>query len=212
MILFEKLLANVAKKPKFVHFDDPETERIFIENWDKDGDGKISIQEAQNIDHIRYVFRNNTKVTKLNVLCFTQLKIVDNDTFAGMTSLEEITLPGSVKLPNYVFGGWFYEVLPSIKKLVIKEGYTGDTGGLDNNIKDYVEYPSTIIKFGWSQPTLIAKYTVIKAITPPKIDKASAFKGKGKLYVPNESVQSYKSAFGEISDRIFPLSECEYKL
>ena len=212
MILFEKLLANVAKKPKFVHFDDPETERIFIENWDKDGDGKISIQEAQNIDDIRYVFRYNTKVTKLNVLCFTQLKFVNNDTFAGMTSLEEITLPGNVKLPNYVFGGWIYEKLPSIKKLVIKEGYTGNAGGLDNNIKDYVEYPSTIINFGWAQPTLIAKYTVIKAITPPKIDKAFAFKGKGKLYVPNESVQAYKSAFGAISDRIFPLSECEYKL
>lgn len=210
MILFEKLLSNVAKKPKFVHFDDPEAERIFIENWDKDGDGKISIQEAHNVDHIGYIFMGNKKVKKLNVLCFTKLILVDNNTFAGMTALEELTLPGSMKLTPYFLGGWRYPILPSIKKLVIKEGFSNIVEGTDNNVKDYVEYPSTLKKADWAQPQLKAKCTVIKAITPPKIDN-SAFSGNGKLYVPDESVQAYKTAFSRISEKIFPLSECEYK-
>lgn len=52
MILFEKLLANVAKKPKFVHFEDPEFEKYCIAKYDKDGDGKISIEEANKVVRI----------------------------------------------------------------------------------------------------------------------------------------------------------------
>ena len=73
MILFEKLLANVAKKPKFVHFDDPEVERIFLANFDKDGDGKISIEEAKAITSINGLFSNNTKIKSLNALRYTSL-------------------------------------------------------------------------------------------------------------------------------------------
>lgn len=211
MILFEKLLANVAKKPKFVHFDDPEAERICIEKWDKDGDGKISIQEAYNVDHIGYMFSNNTKVIKLNVLCFTQLTSVNNNTFAGMTALEELSLPGSVKLISYFLGGWRYPKLPSVKKLVIKEGFTKIIEGTDDNVKDYVEYPSTLKDAQFGQPRLNAKCTVIKAKTPPIFGK-SAFSGRGKLYVPDESVQAYKTAFSRISERIFPLSEYKEKV
>lgn len=52
MILFEKLLANVAKNPKFVHFEDPEFEKYCIAKYDKDGDGKISIEEALSVTSI----------------------------------------------------------------------------------------------------------------------------------------------------------------
>ncbi len=52
MILFEKLLANVAKKPKFVHFEDPEFEKYCLAKYDKDGDGKISIEEALSVTSI----------------------------------------------------------------------------------------------------------------------------------------------------------------
>lgn len=69
--MFEKLLTNVAKKPKFVHFDDPEVERIFLANFDKDGDGKISIEEAKQITSIGTLFVNNTKVKSLNALAYT---------------------------------------------------------------------------------------------------------------------------------------------
>lgn len=52
MILFEKLLANVAKKPKFVRFEDREFEKYCIAKYDKDGDGKISIEEALSVTSI----------------------------------------------------------------------------------------------------------------------------------------------------------------
>jgi len=61
MILFEKLLANVAKKPKFVHFEDPEFEKYCIAKYDKDGDGKISIEEVLSVTAITVdIFDVNT--------------------------------------------------------------------------------------------------------------------------------------------------------
>ena len=62
MILFEKLLANVAKNPKFVHFEDPEVRRICIENWDKDGDGELSMEEAAAVSSIGTKFTNNKDI------------------------------------------------------------------------------------------------------------------------------------------------------
>ena len=62
MILFEKLLANVAKKPKFVHFEDKGVEDICLNAFDKDKDGRLSIEEAASVKNvlvIREALRKN---------------------------------------------------------------------------------------------------------------------------------------------------------
>ncbi len=37
---------------KYIHFEDKEVERICIEKWDKDGDGKLSKEEAAQVEYL----------------------------------------------------------------------------------------------------------------------------------------------------------------
>lgn len=209
MILFEKLLANVAKKPKFVHFDDPEVERVFLANFDKDKDGKISIEEAKQITSIGTLFVDNAKVKSLNVLAYTGITSFSNSQIRDMTSLEEITFPNSITgIGWYTFGGYSTNFKPPIKKVIVLENKnTAISEGFDKTIKEYVEYPANIKTFDFGVPALTAKCTVIRAKNPP--ESHTGKNGKGKLYVPDESVQLYKESiyFSKVADRIFPLSE-----
>ena len=209
MILFEKLLANVAKKPKFVHFDDPEVERVFLANFDKDKDGKISIEEAKQITSIGTLFVDNAKVKSLNALAYTGITSFSNSQIRDMTSLEEITFPKSItRIAWYTFGGYSINFKPPIKKVIVLENKnTAISEGFDKTIKEYVDYPENVKFFGFDVPSLNANCTVIRAKTPPVSSTGKG--GKGKLYVPDESVQSYKESkyFSKVADRIFPLSE-----
>lgn len=209
MILFEKLLANVAKKPKFVHFDDPEVERVFLANFDKDKDGKISIEEAKQITSIGTLFVDNAKVKSLNALAYTGITSFSNSQIRDMTSLEEITFPKSItSIAWYTFGGYSINFKPPIKKVIVLENKnTAISEGFDKTIKEYVDYPESVKFFGFDVPSLNANCTVIRAKTPPVSSTGKG--GKGKLYVPDESVQSYKESkyFSKVADRIFPLSE-----
>lgn len=115
MILFEKLLTNVAKKPKFVHFDDLEVKRICLENWDKDGDGKLSIEEAATVSDIGLKFYGNKKIVSLKALRFFKIQELGNDTFGDMSNLREVWLPSTVK------AHWYRTFLdsPNIKIVVL---------------------------------------------------------------------------------------------
>ena len=127
MILFEKLLANVAKKPKFVHFEDREFEKYCIAKYDKDGDGKISIEEAlsvteitvdifdvntDNFSDLRY-FENVKEMPSFNNNSFRE-RVKRLDIPAGVTYLNRFSL-GFKKPVIIVFHGkvpprreWFF--------------------------------------------------------------------------------------------------------
>lgn len=209
MILFEKLLANVAKIPKFVHFDDPEVERIFLANFDKDGDGRISFEEAKLIKSVDNLFVGNREIKSLNSLAYTGITSFNNNTVKGMVSLEEVVLPSSIEYIDwYTFGGFNGFEVPLLKRVIVLENKnTYLTEGFDIRIKEYVEYPANIKTFGFNVPALTAKCTVIRAKNPPESHTGKS--GNGKLYVPDESVQAYKEDkyFSIVADRIFPLSE-----
>lgn len=117
MILFEKLLANVAKKPKFVHFEDREFEKYCIAKYDKDGDGKISIEEAlsvteitvdifdvntDNFSDLRY-FENVKEMPSFNNNSFRE-RVKRLDIPAGVTYLNRFSL-GFKKPVIIVFHG-----------------------------------------------------------------------------------------------------------
>lgn len=106
MILFEKLLTNVAKKPKFVHFEDPEFEKYCIAKYDKDGDGKISIEEALSVTNI------TEDIFNINTGNFSDLRYFENvQQIPYITSVEykdkvkRIDIPAGVKfLGRYSLG------------------------------------------------------------------------------------------------------------
>lgn len=98
MILFEKLLANVAKKPKFVHFEDREFEKYCLANYDKDGDGKISIEEALSVTTIS-----------------EKLFAIDTGNFSDLRYFENVTAIPTININGY---------RGKLKRLEIPKGVT----------------------------------------------------------------------------------------
>ena len=58
---------------KYIHFEDKEVERICLEKWDKDGDGKLSKEEAAQVEYLgNLILPKNMNFTELKY--FTGLK------------------------------------------------------------------------------------------------------------------------------------------
>ena len=167
----------------------------------------------KNFNPIGTIFAGNRKIRSLQVLSFTNIKRLDYDNLKGCYSLESITIPKSVnRIEWYVFGNNRGKDLTALKKVIVEQGKLSCIPeGFDNNIKDVVDYPSTISSFGWAQPSLRAKITILRAPTPPNIDKSS-FNGSGVIYVPDDAIEVYKHSdiWSRVADRIYPLSEYHY--
>ena len=156
------------------------------------------------------MFAKNRRIRNLQVLSFTNIKRLGYENLKECDSLESITIPKSVDIIYwYTFGGVTGKKLMSLKNVIVEQGklsYIPE--GFDNYIKDVVDYPSTISSFGWSQPSLQAKTTILRAKTPPNIE-ARSLGGNGLLYVPNDVIDVYRHSDGwsRVADRIYPLSE-----
>ena len=208
MTHYPKLKLNIAKW--WIRFEDPEVKRICVENWDKDGDGELSMEEAAAVSSIGTIFAENRRIRNLHVLTFTNIKRLGYENLKGCDSLESITIPKSIDIIDwYTFGSVAEKKLMSIKNVIVEKGelsYIPE--GFDNHIKDVVDYPSTISSFGWAQPSLRAKITILRAQTPPNIGGRS-LGGNGLIYVPDDVIDVYRHSdnWSRVADRIYPLSE-----
>jgi conserved domain protein len=194
MILFEKLLANVAKNPKFVHFEDPEVRRICIENWDKDGDGELSMEEAAAVSSIGTKFTNNKDIRDFKEFkFFKNIKVLGElvgsyVSFSNCTNLSFIELPESlVKLSYQAFFN------TGLKEITIPV-----------NVKEIMG--ESIIR----NKKLTA--VILLPETPPKISNSSINSLNENLkyiYVPNSSFERYKQEYSSfwLAKLIRPLSE-----
>lgn len=146
----------------------------------------------------------------MQVLSFTNIKSLGYENLKGCESLESITIPKSVDIIDwYTFGGATGRALMSLKNVVVEKGKVSYIPeGFDNYIKNVVDYPSTISSFGWAQPSLRAKTTVLRSKTPPNIGNGS-LGGNGLLYVPDDAIDVYKHSdnWSRVAERIYPLSE-----
>ena len=87
-----------AAAENIINFADDEVKRICVENWDTDGDGEISLEEAAAVTDFGYVFDRSIIKT------FDEAKYFTGITSFGLTSvggfgcksLTSITLPSSV--------------------------------------------------------------------------------------------------------------------
>ena len=97
----------------------------------------------------------------------------------------------------------------SLKEVIVEHGKLSRIPeGFDNNIEDVVDYSSTISSFGWAQPSLHAKITILRSKTPPNIGDRS-LSGNGLIYVPDDVINLYRQTdiWSRVAERIYPLSE-----
>jgi len=184
---YPKLKLNIAKW--WIRFEDPEVKRICVENWDKDGDGELSMEEAAAVSSIGTKFRNNSNITNLNDFQhFYNVRRL-NETFAYCTGLVDVR---------------FWEGVEELGDNCI--GYCQSVRLID--------FPSTIKSLG----QMFLRYPIDKnkgivicrAATPPALSSYNSRIRAVALYVPDDSLELYRADNNMtrfISTNIRPLSE-----
>jgi len=104
-----------------ITFADSRVEKICVDNWDTNGDGKLSEQEAAAVKNIGTVFKDNTQlVTFYELKYFTGLTAIADESFSGCTYLNYISIPEKV---TSIGNRAFYNCA-NLKEILIPSGVT----------------------------------------------------------------------------------------
>ena len=78
-------------------FADANVKALCVANWDTNGDGELSYDEAAAVTDLGQVFSNNSSITSFNELqFFINLTSIGNNAFYYCTGLTSVEIPNSV--------------------------------------------------------------------------------------------------------------------
>lgn len=99
-------IANFVEHEDYIEFADANVEAICVANWDTNGSGKLSYEEAAAVTSLGVVFKNNTEIISFDELqYFTGLTAISNYAFNGCSNLTTIEFPITVTtIGNAAFG------------------------------------------------------------------------------------------------------------
>ena len=117
---------TLREKLHYITFDDNRARTLCLEQWDLDGDGELTREEAALVTDIGEVFRNQPTMKSFDELrYFTQLKEIPENAFRNSLALSSIYLPeGVTTLGKFAFTGCTalkYVVLMHSQAMVPKE-------------------------------------------------------------------------------------------
>ncbi len=80
-----------------IKFADANVKAICVDNWDTNGDGELSEEEAAAVKNLGTVFKDNKAIISFHEFkYFTSVTSISNDAFFGCSGLTSITIPNSV--------------------------------------------------------------------------------------------------------------------
>ena len=189
MTHYPKLKLNIAKW--WIRFEDPEVKRICVENWDKDGDGELSMEEAAAVSSIGTIVPQLNKRSSnafQEFRFFTNVTIIDVD-LLSRCNLTKISLPQGIReIKQYGLA------FNRLKELVIPSSCSRVEGAvLEGNTVDCNVIFQSPVPPKFYNDFLLNRYTRVKIV----------------MYVPDEALEAYR-AIPNLSHRaqfIKPLSE-----
>ena len=210
-------MATESREGNLIAFADANVKQICVANWDTDGDGELSFEEAAAVTVLGNVFQGNEDITSFDELqYFTGLTSIRDSAFSG-TSLTSITLPNtvtsigegafegctslvSIEIPNSVtsIGERAFESCTSLVSIEIPNSVTsiGDYAFAESGLTS-ITIPNSVTSIGdyafaWSGLTTIT----VLAATPPTIG-GQAFQDVDKsipVYVRSGSIDLFTNA------------------
>lgn len=98
MSVYESITPQYNEDVKNINFSDVSVKTICVANWDTDGDGELSEEEAAAVTSLGEVFKENTAITSFNELqYFTGLTSIDDNAFRECTNLSSVIIPNGVE-------------------------------------------------------------------------------------------------------------------
>ena len=117
---FNGVWANTADE-SLISFQDSNVKTVCIANWDADGDGELSKDEAAAVSSLGDAFSENAEVVSFNELqFFTGLETIDDYAFSFCTSLKEVVLPEGIK----TIGESAFDGCAALSGIIIPESVT----------------------------------------------------------------------------------------
>ena len=191
MTHYPKLKLNIAKW--WIRFEDPEVKRICVENWDKDGDGELSMEEAAAVSSIGTVFRASNVGDPSKDLEAFNIDTIHQTSFESCPKLQRIKYPQQIRHNIFAFRG-----CPSLEEIDVNENCT-DIIFATNALLGTNKMKRIILrqKNAFEIPDLI--YLFYRINYPRDL----------KIYVRDELVDSFKSLHSgkNIRNCFAPLSE-----
>ena len=88
-----------------IKFKDLAVKKICLENWDLDGDGVFTLEEAEQVRWLGFAFKRNDTLTSFDELeHFTGLRAIPDSAFLSCRNLTSVKLPeGVTSIGNFAF-------------------------------------------------------------------------------------------------------------
>ena len=211
MTHYPKLKLNIAKW--WIRFEDPEVKRICIENWDKDGDGELSMEEAAAVSSIGTMFNDNTKIKDFSSFrFFTKVSKNESGSFDGCKNLEKIVMPTGYTLQHTMFSNCvrLKEIVFPVNMKPSPALYRTFSNCIALKVLDFPEtYTGVIESSTFTNVTAILIFRSKKVVEFRKLYGWNFYYNGNAIYVPDDLVEEYKHAYGwkDKAELIKPLSE-----
>lgn len=203
VVTYKSMLNTTLKKSKIISSESnvDNTGGEYTPGTTKTAVG-MTLAQCAAVTNISTIFKNNKSIRKFNEFqYFTSITSLSNSAFAS-SGIAEITFPTSLRTiggtGNYAN---VFQSCTNLTQMILNEGVTsvGDRwlwGA--RNIK-LIDFPSTItaIRGYGIQPyaTNQVNFNIIcRAVTPSTLGSSSYLTKLVKVYVPDNSVDTYKAA------------------
>ena len=183
---------------KYIHFEDKEVERICLERWDKDKDGKLSKEEAAQVEYLgNLTLSKDANFAELQY--FTGLKQITYQNRLFLSGRAgRVVIPGQINTTgvdgiNIVFDDRGYDH-SRLEVVALGEIRNMQYNGITNKKEEFVPFLTIVLP---------------NTITPPEFSTywCGPYAKRNTMYVPDGSVELYKAANVPNVENILPMSE-----
>ena len=164
----EEAVESLRSKLHYITFADAKAQSLCVEQWDADGDGELSIEEAAAVKSIGETFRGASMIKSFEELrYFTSITEIPENAFRGALTMKTIYLPAGVK----TIGEYAFTNCSSLENIVIlndEDVVPMGVTGISNGTNLYV--PTAIINAyendeAWPVRCTIKEYTGKPVVT-----------------------------------------------
>ena len=93
---FKEIIEKGGDSSPIITFADANVKAICVANWDTDGDGELSEEEAAAVKYLGKVFQGNKSITSFDELRYFGITAIQYHGFEFCSGLTSITIPSSV--------------------------------------------------------------------------------------------------------------------